>query len=259
VGIIRDQIYSNEYELAHYHNKRLLYHPDMPTEFLNSNESSIFKQLTGGDPLWAEIKNSDERKVIEGNFPIVLACNGRPRIYLDEDLEAWERRLIVLNFKRPAHDKHFGKMGDLLFEKEGSGILNWLLEGRKKLVKDSLQLIQTKEQQARTSMLLLGSESPKAYVQNCLMKKQGANLGAVEMYENYQSWCRVHNLVPFASKQFHKIVKSEVEIRFGLRYRHDLVAENGKAMRGWKNLALVESGEIENAKNASVESREVAE
>ena len=74
-------------------------------------------------------------------------------------------------------------------------------------------------------------------------------MGVVEMYENYQVWCRQHHFKPFASKQFHKIVKAEVEINLGLKYRHDLEGLNGKAMRGWKGLALVESGNVEKAEN----------
>src|SRR4029077_8922421 len=116
------------------------------TQFLNLDQANIFKQLVGSDPLWAELKNG-ERLILEGNFPLVLACNGKPQIKIDQDVDAWARRLIVLNFKKPAHDKHFGKMAELLFENEGSGILNWLLEGRKKLVKDGLQLNLTQEQQ----------------------------------------------------------------------------------------------------------------
>jgi len=38
----------------------------------------------------------------------------------------------------------------------------------------------------------------------------------------------------------------------GLKYRHDLESERGKAMRGWKGLALVE---VERAENGSCKVR----
>ncbi len=53
VGIVREALFRDEFELAHYANKNFLFHPDMPTEFLNRPEASIFKQLVGSDPLWA--------------------------------------------------------------------------------------------------------------------------------------------------------------------------------------------------------------
>jgi phage/plasmid-associated DNA primase len=57
VGIIREQLSRDEFELAHYANKHLLLHPDLPTDFLDRKEASIFKQLVGGDPLWANVNS----------------------------------------------------------------------------------------------------------------------------------------------------------------------------------------------------------
>lgn len=245
IGIIRDQLYRDDREIAHFQYKHLLYHPDMPCKFLDDERAGIFKQLVGGDPLWAELKDGG-RIVLEGTFSVVLACNGKPQIKLDQDAEAWLRRLVILNFKKPAHEKHMGKLAELL-SRESSGILNWLLEGRRKLVKDQLQLTMTADQQNRVNMLVLTSDSPLAFVRSALIKKKEAVLGVVELYEKYQEWCRKHNLVPFNSKEFSQIAKQEIEIGFGLRYRHDLAVEGG-CTRGWKGLGL---REVENESNES--------
>ncbi|MEI8287905.1 MAG: phage/plasmid primase, P4 family [Verrucomicrobiota bacterium] len=258
VGIIREQLYSDGSELKHYANKHFLYHPDMPTQFLNRKESSVFKQLVGSDPLWADARGGEERLVLEGTFPVILACNGKPQICIDQDVEAWARRLVILTFKKPTHDKHMGRLAEGLMQ-EMSGILNWLLDGYAKLLKSSQQLTQTQEQQTRSASILLGSESPRAYVRNCLVKRKDGVVGIVELYENYQLWCRQHHLQPFSSRQFNQIAKTELEIELGLKYRHDLPSENGGWMRGWKGLAMVEAGEVQNAKNASVESEVLVE
>jgi putative DNA primase/helicase len=227
----------------------------MPTQFLNRKEASLFKQLVGGDPIWAATKDGDERMVIEGNLPVILACNGKPQVCIDQDLEAWARRLVVLSFKKPTgHEKHMGQMAAYLIQTEMSGILNWLLDGYAKLNKASQQLTLTQEQQTRTNVLLMASESPQAFVRSALVKKPGAVMGSAELYETYQSWCRQHHLQPFTSRQFTQNVRNELEIIMGLKYRHDLKNENGGVMRGWKGLAPVVISEVENAKNASVES-----
>ena len=69
------------------------------------------------------------------------------------------------------------------------------------------------------------TESPQAFVRSCPLKKKDAGMGSAQLYENYQSWCRDHHLQPFASKEFNQIVKTELEINLGLKYRHDLQAE----------------------------------
>jgi P4 family phage/plasmid primase-like protien len=251
VGIIREQLFHNEFELAHYAGKNLLFHPDMPTDFLNRKEASIFKQLVGGDPLWADVKADDGRIVLEGNFPVILACNGKPKIHIDEDADAWLRRLVVLSFKTPGHEQHYGKMAELILKNESSGILNWLLEGRAKLVKDKLQLTQTPDQKGRSVNLLLGSDSPAAFVRSALVKKKDSELGVVELFERYQIWCRENNVRPFASRPFTFEAKEEIEIGLGLKYRHDLASDNGKTKRGWKGLAILERTVAERLENKS--------
>ena len=254
VGIIREQIFRDEFELAHYADKHLLVHPDLPSDFLDRKEASIFKQIVGGDPLWANVKGDDRRITLQGIYPVILACNGKPRIHLDSDTAAWMRRLVVLSLKTPDHEQHFGKMAELILKTESAGILNWLLEGRAKLAKDKLQLTQTPEQKARAATLLLASDSPAAFVRSCLVKKRDAELGVVDLYGHYQDWCRDNHVRPFASRPFTSTAKEEIEIGLGMKLRHDLASENGKAKRGWKGLGLAERTDCGNLKNESMQS-----
>jgi phage/plasmid-associated DNA primase len=136
-----------------------------------------------------------------------------------------------------------GQGFQLSLKNESSGILNWLLEGRSKLAKDRLQLTQTPEQRGRTVNLLLASGSPAAFVRACLVEKRNAELGVVELYAHYQTWCRSNHVRPFASKAFSRVAKDEIEITFGLKVRHDLAGENRRARRAWKGLALVETAD----------------
>jgi putative DNA primase/helicase len=235
VGIIRPQLFEDEFELAHYSNKHLLYCPDMPTSFLDCPEASVFKNLVGGDPLWADVRGN--RLVVQGQFPVVLSCNGLPKIDLDQDAEAWNRRLVVLSLKAPDHNKHFGKMADLLLS-EASGILNWLLEGRAKLLKDKLQLVLNDEQRTRTEKLLLASDSPSMFVKSCLVRKDG-DLGVMELFTYYQAWCSKNIVPPISSKAFTRIARAQIEFQFGLRFRHDVGEEASN--RGWKGVGIAQT------------------
>ena len=140
--------------------------------------------------------------VLHGHYPVILACNGKPRIHLDQDTDAWLRRLVVLSLNTPEHEQHFSKMAELILKNEAPGILNWLLEGRTRLAKDKLQLTQTQEQKERAATLLLASDSPAAFVRSCLVKKRDEELGVVDLYSFYQEWCRENHIRPFASRAF---------------------------------------------------------
>ena len=237
--------------LSHHGRTLRVVRPSDKTAGLRGRKSAIRHAQVGGDPLWADVRANDERMVVEGNFPVILACNGKPRFHIDEDAPAWLRRLVVLSFKTPSHEQHFGKMAELILKTESSGILNWLLAGRAKLVKDNLQLIQTSEQKARAATFLLASDSTSAFVRSALVKTKDSELGVVDLYEHYQGWCRKNNVRPFASRSFALQAKEEIEIGLGLKYRHDLEGARGKAMRGWKGLAVVEGTVAENFENTS--------
>jgi hypothetical protein len=71
-------------------------------------------------PLWANVKGEDGRMVLQGHYPVILACNGKPRNHLDSDTDAWLRRLVVLSLKTPTHEQHFGKMAELILKTESA-------------------------------------------------------------------------------------------------------------------------------------------
>ncbi len=142
------------------------------------------------------------------------------------------RGLVVPSFKTPSHEQHCGKLAELIIPQESSGILNWLLEGRAKLVKDKLQLIQNPEQKNRAATLLLASDSPAAFVQRCLEKKECAEITSMDLYAHYQEWCQANHLRPFASQAFTQMAKEEIELKLGLRYQRALGDEEG-TNRGW--------------------------
>lgn len=130
--------------------------------------------------------------------------------HLDQDTDAWLRRLLVWSLKTRDHEQHFGKMAEMILKTESSVILDWLLEGRAKLVKDKLQWTQTPEQKGRTTNLLLGSDSPAAFVRSRLVKKKDADLGVVDLCEHYQQWCRLNHVRPFGSRPFTATAKEEI-------------------------------------------------
>ena len=90
---------------------------------------------------------------------------------------------------------------------------------------------------------------PKSWILNA------GELGVVDLYQHYQEWCRENHLRPFPSKAFNKLAKEEIEVTIGLKYRHNLEGDNGKAKRGWRGVGILERtvpGELENRSSGSV-------
>ena len=60
VGIVREPLFRDEFELGHYADKHLLIHPDLPTDFLDRKEASIFNQPVGVVPFWLTLRATME-------------------------------------------------------------------------------------------------------------------------------------------------------------------------------------------------------
>ena len=99
----------------------------------------------------------------------------------------------------------------------------------------------------------MASQSPAAFVQSCLEKRKDSEITAVDLYSNYQEWCVQNGVRPVASQAFTQMTKEEIELKLGLRYRHDLGGEEG-TNRGWKGVGLVDRAETEKVQKGSAES-----
>ena len=49
----------------------------------------------------AEIKGSNERPEIQGQFNIIITCNSRLSVRLEGDADAWRRRLVIVGYRKP--------------------------------------------------------------------------------------------------------------------------------------------------------------
>ena len=89
----------------------------------------VLKALVGGDILDAEQKNGTGNFPLQGNFCVVITSNSRLQVRLDGDIGAWRRRLLIVRFEGPVPKKKIPDFASVLIAQEGSGILNWALQG----------------------------------------------------------------------------------------------------------------------------------
>ncbi len=235
IGIIRESLFNDSRELGCYAGRSLLYHPDMPSLFLNHPHASLLKQLVGGDPLWADVEGVAKPIEMQGNFNVILSCNGVPVIRQDQDTEAWNRRLAVVQFHEPTHDR-LGKVSDLLLMKESAGFLNWLLEGREKFYKDQCQLKLTHSQQERVDRILNQLEPHLLFFRQTIVAQPDGFLILTDCYRQFRDFCVEHGLSILQRKKFKSMMTHLIFEKYGLNLRHDVRNALGKQQEGWKGL-----------------------
>jgi hypothetical protein len=94
------------------------------------------KSLLGGDKLEAELKGSNHRFELYGVFNPIITSNARLHIRLEGDRSAWERRLTIVRYERPFSGDRIFEVDKYLLSIEAPGILNWCIEGLRKLFED---------------------------------------------------------------------------------------------------------------------------
>ncbi len=189
VGTLRPQLLHDRFELGGLVGKSLLYGPDVDENFFNCKGASVLKAVTGGDPGTVEFKGSNNRPQLTCRFNVIVTCNCRLTVHLQGDAEAWQRRLVIVEYKNPKPKNLIAEFSEQILEHEASGVLNWMLEGLDKVLADGLQLRLTAAQQKRVNDLLLESDSVMVFAKERLREDGSNSLTFAQCHDAYVQFC----------------------------------------------------------------------
>ena len=176
-------------------------------------DSSTFKQLTGGDPLRVEQKGKTGFNYLF-NGCMVITCNMLPRFKDDkgghvfERLTLFECENVIQSSERNPH------LHDLI-SKEFSGIFLWAMEGLRRLIKNDFRF--TECEAVNEIMQSYRSQSDTIYsfiMENCELTNNLKNdrIKKTEFENNYKVWCIEKEVTPLSNKNI-----SERMLKNGIR------------------------------------------
>jgi putative DNA primase/helicase len=143
----------------------------------------------------AEKKNGNDTFEFRGDFNILITTNSRLVLRLYSDSAAWKRRLILIDFPASGRDPSQNKpeYAKQLIAREGSGILNWAIEGAAKLIADFQEgkgFVLTSLQQNRVDDRINESDSLCVFLRESIEVKQESNLATQDIIRRYADFCR---------------------------------------------------------------------
>ena len=238
IATLRTEQLGQRFETASFLGKTLLHGADVPADFLTQKNATVLKSLTGGDSMTVELKNGRERPEIEGNFNVIIVSNSRLVIRLEGDAEAWQRRLAIIEYRKPKPQNAIPALADIILKDEGSGILNWALEGLKQLRDNKWVFTLTDSQLSVRDRTLLESDSPRQFVRHCLHKVENASLTQEDCFGSYVKYCQTLGWTPFARTSANSIIENLIMREYAISQRNDIPGSNGKAQRGWKGVKV---------------------
>jgi len=237
MATLRSALLMNRFELGRFLGRTLLYGADVPPDFLNCGSASVLKSLTGGDPVTLEFKGVNSRPEIVCQFNVIVTANGSLRIKLQGDIEAWRRRLRIIQYAKPPPRHIIPDLSDIILREEAPGVLNWMLAGLDKTRQAGWKLDQTPRQQGIVDDLLTECQAPFQFSRDCLRQDASGSLTSDQVYERFSDYCVARGWDTIPKARFTTLIEDAVRRELGISRRNDITGPNGKAQRGWKGIA----------------------
>jgi putative DNA primase/helicase len=226
---------SNRFSRASLRFKLANIYDDLPEMALKY--TGDFKVLTGDGWISADRKNKDFWD-FKPSAKQIHSCNRVPETW--DQSAAFYERMVIIKFPNTFSDKAPGTNPNLLAElttpEELSGLLNWALEGRKRLLaQGGFSLTKTLEERRRE--YIENSNSIQDYAEKCIKLKEGGQETKEHTYSDYVKFCKNTNR------------KADSIRRFGERFTQYCAAESdiarvdGKPCKVWNGIEIMNGGQ----------------
>lgn len=244
---LRTECLHERFETYRYRGKTLLIGPDVRGDFLMERGASMLKVLVGGDPISAEGKGLNGDFQMFGTFNIVVTCNSRLRVRLEDDAGAWRRRLLVVRYEKPPVAKRILDFDHVLLREEGSGILRWAMAGFVKLQAEFAEIGDFKlsnAQRGRVDSLLAESDSLRLFVKERMTRHEYGDVTTSEIQQAYAEYCADKGWNALPSAVVERTLPDIMLDAFHVTKAHSIERDGKKSNRGWRKVQLLQVGEL---------------
>ena len=172
------------------------------------NESRV-KMLTGGDTISARLigKNFFDFKPTHTLF---LAMNHLPKVAAGGD--GFWRRVRKINFQVTiAADKQDKLLAQKLIQQEGAGILQWMMEGAKRVLENG-QVNEPESVLVATKEYRHEEDNIAQYIEDRVFVNSYMGVSAAELYNNYKDWCIQESEQPIPRTQLIRELSNRLPI-----------------------------------------------
>lgn len=244
VAQLRTKHLGERFEIFGFLEKTLLIGVDVPGNFMMIDGAEVIKALCGGDLLDAEAKTGNRRFQVKGEFNILITCNSRLRVKLDGDGDAWRRRLAIVNYEMPKPKHKDPNFVQKLIAEEGSGILNWMIEGAIKLLEEIDRtggIVLTSTQKDRVESLLAESDSVRDFVRRgCAKATKEHKVTTEQLVTAYAAYCDARGWTNVGNKRLtHELPDALLEIHGATPSNDIKLSSDDKAKRGYRGVEIL--------------------
>ncbi len=213
------------FDLASLHNKSLNSYDDLSSRDIN--DGGGFKIATGGGSITGEKKFGDMFK-FHNYSKLLFACNKIPSPKDINDPAYFSRWLPIAFDNQIGLEEQDPYLAEKCLEEESSGILNWSLEGLKRLLQNQKFSFNKTHEEVKAIMCRSGNPIV-AFIQDKCSEQEGSWISKQELYNQYCEFMRSEKLPVMTKLMFGRNVKRHcVYIMHGEKDKH----------KGWYNIRV---------------------
>jgi putative DNA primase/helicase len=210
-----------------------LFNPCSEPRTIKNLETTLLKYATGQDTIEAEIKGKQNRLKFRNTAKITVLANKFPRV--KDNSTAFRERRLFIKFPNEFTGKNQIQNIEqnwLTLNDERSGILNWMLQGLKRLLEQGY-FTESKTQQETEAAFLRASDTIGAFLKEMVVYDKTKVTTRGEAFESYKNYCEVLGLDSENDKKFTQRLKEEKRIS-------PYLVRKPKQERAWKGIELKE-------------------
>jgi putative DNA primase/helicase len=206
---------------------------DLPAKSLD--DTGTLKMLTGTDTIRAERKGQQAFN-FKYKGKLIFSCNTLPKNYNDRT-ESFYQRLILVPFKISIPVERQIKNLDLLLENEKNGILNWMMEGLSRLLKNELTFSLNNENKKEINNYKVSNNNIAQFIIESCKLDSNEKIHSAVIYDEYKKYCNDGGFKAVSIQNF----KQELESQ-GCRSSTNIIID-GKRVRGFYGIRMLKLNE----------------
>lgn len=196
-------------ELAEAKGKRMIIAAELE-EGMRLNTSNV-KQLCSTDEIYAEKKYKAPFSYVP-THTLVLYTNHLPRVGAI-DQGTW-RRLIVIPFNAKIEGKaDIKNYSDFLFKMAGGAVLQWIIEGAKRVIAGDYKIVQPRVVQAAIQKYKENNDWLAHFLDDCCEVGDDFEAKSGEFYNAYRSYCLQMGEYTRSTTDFYSALESTGVVR----------------------------------------------
>ena len=156
---------------------------------LDRAAEGFIKAFVSGDLITIDRKGISPVNLVP-TTKLWLSCNTLPRFH-DRSEGIWRRLLLVPFEFVVTEEKKVVNLGQKLFEAESSGILNWCLQGMRRLMENGKFTVARASREAQQEYQM-ESNPARTYLKEFIAEDLKGHVIRSKLYGTYADWCEHH-------------------------------------------------------------------